>query len=541
MRNNAERIIALKKTLFEKLILLLLVFGFVLSFAACGSDREDDEELDNPTVENPDKISGTSASNKTIEMPYDSGYSFNPFSGTGLYNMAVCDLLYENIYDLDGKLNPVSTICESYSTSDGIRYYFYLKEGLTFYDGTPLTAYDVVYSIGIARGNTKYIRRLECIRGVSASSDTMFSVTLKYPNYSFPSLLSVKVVKSGTVSSSTIAVGSGPYVYTVTENGPVLIENQYYRDQSKIFTDKIALVDISTINFTDAFENGWIDIVSLDPADKLNQYVRSDRELYYYNSNVLQYLGFNYNMASTENYALRTAISRCIDRSYISGRIMENGTTPAPLILNAQLSSAYNTDWEEKSSCDLEVARTILRNANIVDFNGDGYVDYPTTGSATGFVEFTLTFIVNNDSPEKVRTAEYIVSCIEELGIRINLSVLPWNDYLMALTNDEYSIYLAEVGIAPDHNFIPLLDPEATLNYGNMNNKTYVDMVYAFLAAGTDEEKMAKAEALCTAVAEYSPIVPIGYKRYVLMTHRQQIEGIAPNLSNLFFSPKQYE
>ena len=63
----------------------------------------------------------------------------------GVLNQIYDTLLY---YSPDGTKDPEPRIAESYEISDdGLDYTFHLRDDVTFHDGTPVTADDVVFSI----------------------------------------------------------------------------------------------------------------------------------------------------------------------------------------------------------------------------------------------------------------------------------------------------------------------------------------------------------------------------------------------------------
>ena len=399
---------------------------------------------------------------------------------------------------------------------------------MPFHDGSILTANDVVYSINFARNNNKYSRRFDCIKEISASSGTAVDITLNYANYSFPALLDIKIVKSGTLGDR-VPVGTGPYVYS---DGPCLLPFSSYRDKTKVFTERIGLVNIDSVDFAESFENGDIDIVTVDPADNIYKYVKTDYDIYYYDTTILQYIGFNFRSFITSDPAVRTAISCLTDREYITKTIMNNTVRPSSLILNPRLCGYYDSSWETGNGFDQKKAAEILEAANIKDYNEDGLYDYPLDDN---FRTISLKFIVNKDDGNKVAAARHISDKLNEFGIKTELKVLSWDDYLYALSSGDYSMYYAEVGIAPDYNFNPLLESGGALNYGGLSNSAYSELVYALLAAEDGESRLNAAEDLCRSVAENSPIVPVGYKKYAVMTHRKQLEGFSPNVSNIFF------
>ena len=80
-----------------------------------------------------------------------------------MLNQIYDTLLYINP---DGTEDPQPRIAESYEISDdGLDYTFHLRQGLTFQDGTPITADDVVFSIelyGVRVSGVPDFHALQC-------------------------------------------------------------------------------------------------------------------------------------------------------------------------------------------------------------------------------------------------------------------------------------------------------------------------------------------------------------------------------------------
>lgn len=63
----------------------------------------------------------------------------------------VASLLYEGLFRLNTSLEPEAWLCTGYTCDDtASRYEFTLRSGVTFSDGTPLTAADVKATLGPA-------------------------------------------------------------------------------------------------------------------------------------------------------------------------------------------------------------------------------------------------------------------------------------------------------------------------------------------------------------------------------------------------------
>ena len=68
----------------------------------------------------------------------------NPLTPVEREFMSLTDLMYEGLMYLDDDYQPQPCLAERYSASqDGKSWFFYLREGVSFHDGTALSAYDV--------------------------------------------------------------------------------------------------------------------------------------------------------------------------------------------------------------------------------------------------------------------------------------------------------------------------------------------------------------------------------------------------------------
>lgn len=142
---------------------------------------------------------------------------------------AIPQLLMNNVYeglvtiDQAGEVQPqLATSWEI--DSERTRYTFTLAEDVTFSDGSPLTADDVVASIERVQEDwtLSLASKLDVVAKAEATSDTEVAVTLKHPSngWLFDMGTSVGAVFPDDLSAdlATEAVGSGPY--TVEDVAP---------------------------------------------------------------------------------------------------------------------------------------------------------------------------------------------------------------------------------------------------------------------------------------------------------------------------------
>jgi peptide/nickel transport system substrate-binding protein len=142
---------------------------------------------------------------------------------------AIPQLLMNNVYeglvtiDQDGEVQP--QLAESWEVNgDRTVYTFTLHEGVTFSDGSPFTADDVVASIGRVQDDwTLSLKsKMDVVKKAEATSDTEVAVTLRHPSNSwlFDMGTSVGAMFPDDLSAdlATETVGTGPY--TVQDVAP---------------------------------------------------------------------------------------------------------------------------------------------------------------------------------------------------------------------------------------------------------------------------------------------------------------------------------
>ena len=150
--------------------------------------------------------------------------------------------VYNRLVNLDASFQPIPELAKSWSVSDdGLTWTFNLEEGVTFHDGKPMTAKDVVYSFrrlldpAVGSPATSVLGFLDP-KGINAVDD--LTVTFKTPTVvaDLPTVLSIKygmVVPDGATKEELKlkSNGTGPFiqdVYSPTETRRVFQRNKNY-------------------------------------------------------------------------------------------------------------------------------------------------------------------------------------------------------------------------------------------------------------------------------------------------------------------------
>ena len=188
--------------------------------------------------------------------------------------------LYNRLVRLDDKGAVQPDLAESWETSkDALTWTFHLRKGVTWHDGKPFTAKDVVYTFGhILDPGTKspqagVLSPFITAKSAAAKDDTTLVVTLTSPNAEFASLMTgynCYIIPDG--SGATIGqsgIGTGPFKlasFTPAGPGKIVRNDAYFGEKPKLDA-----IEFSSIPDTQARVNallaGQIDLISQTNLD----------------------------------------------------------------------------------------------------------------------------------------------------------------------------------------------------------------------------------------------------------------------------------
>lgn len=205
-----------------------------------------------------------------IASPAD---SLNPATSTGVLDYAVLFAVHDSLVALRGKSVEFQLAESIEPNADGSEWTITLREGPTFHDGTPVTASDVVYSLGLYGSSPNYGQFFAIIdlANMSAPDDRTVVLPLVAPRAdlieSVLGQLSIVVPEGFTDWGSN--VGSGAFLLESYEQGvgASLVRNPDYWNGAPSL-DRIELTAIAdAATRARSLESGELDYVaSLDAA-----------------------------------------------------------------------------------------------------------------------------------------------------------------------------------------------------------------------------------------------------------------------------------
>jgi peptide/nickel transport system substrate-binding protein len=352
------------------------------------------------------------------------------------------------MFDAEGNLTPVLATDFPQVSPDGLEYTFVLQTGLTFPDGTPLTADDVKWSIdrASAGGNwhvnaflkdadANFIADSDAVQVLGPNS---VKIILKEPNATFLSVLATppyftanQACYAAGEAPETRCSGIGPYEIGEWEQGdrlllranpnrpaailPPLVENV----QLRFYADPAQMQNALEIEAIDAAWTGF-------PADARRTLAGAEGFTTWPGPNTFKsYLVFEQSQPPWDNPTIRQAAALAIDRDVLVNDVF--GTERQPLF--SPVPDGVPGQVPTLPGRDLAQARELL-----------AFLGY----TAETPLEITLWYL--NDGRYTVLEETYarrIADQLEETGVfQVTLAGAPWETYSVQMSACEYPAFL---------------------------------------------------------------------------------------------------
>ena len=144
----------------KRILALLLCAAALLSLSACGKQEDDPNSI--PESTGGKEIVKGAAADEKFTMNVNMKYSRNPLVATNHSNQLICDLVYENMIELDDNFEviPGAGVITAWECSDDAKNWtLTVGEGHYFHDGSEVTPRDISYSLGLAINADRFAGR----------------------------------------------------------------------------------------------------------------------------------------------------------------------------------------------------------------------------------------------------------------------------------------------------------------------------------------------------------------------------------------------
>lgn len=518
----------------KRVFALLLALAILLSLPGCGVRDPSLTDDGVPLSTKGKDVTRAKAADNVFSLNCNENYSFNPILATNHSNQLVCNLVYENMVELDNEFNVIPNVLDVGTPNESATYWiFEIQPGHVFHDGSPVTGADIRYSLErVVATQDRYKGRFASYQG-SGYDEKNFYVTLGIGDTQFNKLLNIPIIKSGSMDEKR-PLGSGPYTYN--EDETMLVAYEGYPGYADLPVDEVHLVSHATADaILENFEDGVIDAVTNDPSSYTNLGYSASNEIRNFNTTNLHYIMFNEEGIIARYSGFRQALVYAFDRQNFAENLMHGNAVAAAVPMHPS-DPDYPTDYASSLTYNLELCRVVLENAGIRDYDDDGMLEY-MSGSAQ---DIDVNFIVCSDSSAKTGVVRRFASDMESIGIKVTVRELTWDEYLTALEEGDFDMYYGEVKLRNNFDLTELLDPDSDLNYSRSRDTGYVAMINNYLSCAP-AQRSAVYQQLCEYINTNGALISIGFESQQLIVHRGVIRGLDPNIGNPLYNFQNWE
>ena len=308
---------------------------------------------------------------------------------------------FETLLEFDDEYQLQTTgLAESVNADNPKQYTIKLRDGITFQDGKPLTADDVIYSlqrIGTQKnGLTGFAATATMdIKGIKKIDDLTVQLPLLSADSTIPQTLAsytFGIVPTGYEAYSvtkdpTKQIGTGAYKlksFTPGQQSEHERYDGYWRDS---YFDSVTITDFSDATAQiNALKGGQIDAMTDLPANQVEAVKSSGVEALISQTGGWIPICMAIDMPPFDDPKVRQAMRLIVDRKQILDQL-GSGYGQIAKDLYAPFDEGYDSDLPEREQ-DIEQAKSLLKSAGKEGLS----VDLHTTNGASGMVELASVF-----------------------------------------------------------------------------------------------------------------------------------------------------
>lgn len=355
----------------------------------------------------------------------------DPHRTSAYFSFQVLENVFDTLVEPDENLEFVGALAEGWQTSDdALTWTFTLRPGITFHDGAPCTAHDVVYSYRrIIDEELTNAWRFGAVEQITAPDERTVVITVSRPA---PDLLSsignfkgMAIVQQANVESGDIArrpIGTGPFKLDGYRSGDRVtllahdgfwggapgIDGVTIRFLGEGNTAQTALQN-NEIQWTDAFAPQQTRLLRGNAGLTVAEVPSTD----------YWYLTLNQRNPPWDLVPARRAIAFAIDRDGIL-KVTQYGTGEVN-----QLAIGPGSPWYVDYApfrTDLDEAAELLRQA--------------------GYPGGRMHFLATSEYPETVTVAQLLADSLSPLGIDLRIETVDFATWLDKQSRGEFDILM---------------------------------------------------------------------------------------------------
>jgi peptide/nickel transport system substrate-binding protein len=450
--------------------------------------------------------------------------------------------IYETLTRLDNNMELQPWLATAWKSVDENTWEFDIRQGVTFHDGTPLTAESVAFSLEslLQEDSPRFNPRAQPLLNVE-EIEVLDEYTLQITtNGPFAPLIyhlsdPLMAMVSPNAQEGEIPAGTGPFQFVeqkVAEYVTVERFNDYWDGVAKLEKVTFHLMPDALVRAM-ALETGDIDVaVAIAAVDASRLKETEGVKVAAGEIHRTDFIKVNCQQEPLSDPKVRRAISYAVDREGIISAALEGiAGTPAATIFPPTLPWA-NRDLEV--AYDLDKARTLLEEAGLTDTDGDGFVEHDGE-------PFKVRFLAPTHREEFKSIAEIMEASLPKIGIQAEIVTLELGAAKDLVKAGDFDLFMTSWGTAPSGDPAYILEmlvrSTGDANYGKFSCQSLDELLAKGETTLDLQKRAATYNDIQRTLREESPLVFL-YHRVDMLGMRTAVQGLEVHPAETYFLHK---
>lgn len=492
------------------LSLLALALVCALILPSCSGRRRTEPEATpepSPTVSATEEP--TAGGMLRLPMPVNAPHN-DPLLVTTEEMLYLFSLVYDSLLTVGPNLELEPCLCESWtSVSPGV-WELHLREGVSWHDGTPFTAKDVVntYEALLSLPESYYRPCLAHILSVEMTGTYTILLRLDTPGISGLYSLVFPIRKK------TMLVGTGAYrLERMTDEQVFLIVNRNWWDKLPYITRVVFSERDSNTTALASYEAGQLDMVPTDILTAGKYYDEGKTNVQDVMTQDMEALLFNLRSSVFTDTRLRLAVAHGINRSPIITNVYSNRARAADVPFPPD-------SWLYDSRCDVlnydpgAAAQLISDAGYTIVSNEDGLL-YSAGGRS---LSVKLLTSATTENTVRSEAANMIASQLANLGFAVEVVAKPHtlgdseSEFMAALRGGDWDVALVGFNLSAGNDLTSYLAPDGANNFGGIRDSQLLALAADLNVSESEEIMRERAFAFQSYFVENAPFLSLYFR-----------------------------
>lgn len=473
----------------KKLLSLILIC--VLFICGCGKEE---------------KVPVNADFGGTLKLYIYEDDTFNPLKTKYQTNAQVlAAVMHKGLVKVNQKHEIACDLAESYSFSEDKTELTFKLGDAAFSDGTKITGADVVKSLDVIKQNAENMYHVifNFVADYSASGNAV-KFKLHQPNSGVLCYMNFPVLKE----ENGVVIGAG--LYKLPE-GQTMGNTLIATDSMKTNFSSVKLLMCTKETMAEnAFLNDEIDVINADYSNLARLQGKTGVIETEYISDEFTFIGINNKDEVLGNLDVRRALASLIDKKELAETLMAGCVkeTNSPFKPGTIYGDIYSGEYSDKTMFEKYLENT----------------DYAPE-------DIEVSILVNEDSINKTKTAQYISKVFEDAGVKTSVGSVDFDTYLQKISDGEFTLYVGQTTASLDQDFGFLAQSEK--NMQGYSNAEMDKALENFRILTEVEDKKQAAGNVAKMFVDELPVISLYYMENTFISDSEISGEFLPMQTNL--------